>query len=240
MPAGRRCFCWLGVFFCGLLRIFFFWNGAGAESAAVQAGGGPPPDGRLPRRCAVATARARAAQGEGEGEAREEDGGLRCQRGGGVAAPARPGGAGPAPLRSAVAEERGVSARGAPTIETLAKKKLKGAVLSRPGRGRRPRHVDARANIRRSSRGALPRGELRRAAGFWPASRPTSPPRLAGAGTRCAGCGGEMLMLKASDSAECGPNSPKSVHFEDDGDMYPEMQGAKFTHNGRKVVVTRS
>ena len=79
-----------------------------------------------------------------------------------------------------------------------------------PGRGCRPRDGYARANTRRSLRCAVPRGELRRAAGFGPASRPTSPKRLAGAGTRGAGCRGEMLMLKASDSAECVPNSKKA------------------------------
>ena len=235
MPAGRRCVCWLGVFFPAFCVLFFLERRVGRKVRRSRRAAA-----RRPMVARLAAAPPRTGEGKGEGEAREEDGGVRCQRGGGVAAPTRPGGAGPAPLRSAVAEERGASGRGAPTIETLAKKKFKGAVLSSPGRGRRPWHVDARANTRRSSRCAVPRGELRRAAGFGPASRPTSPPRLAGAGTRGAGCGGETLMLKASDSAECGPNFKKSVHFEGDGNVYPEMEGAKFTHLGRKVVVTRS
>ena len=178
MPAGRRCVCWLGVFFQAFCVLFFLERRVGRKVRRSR---------RAAARRPMVACLACAAQGEGEGEAREEDGGVRCQRGGGVAAPARPGGAGPAPLRSAVAEERGASARGAPTIETLAKKKLKGAVLSSPGRGRRPRHVDARANTRRSLRCAVPRGELRRAAGFGPASRPTSPPRLAQARVGSAG-----------------------------------------------------
>lgn len=240
LPAGRRCLWCVGVFFCGFLRIFFsgtLWGRKVRRSRPAAA-----------RRPMVSHAsplrrrdRARACHAGGGGGGGEGGGwGAPMPEGwrrGGPRAPGR-GRARAAPLRGRRGARR-IGTRRADDRNARQKKK-KGAVLSSPERGRRPRHAYARTNTRRSLRCAVPRGELRRAAGFWPASRPTSPPRLAGAGTRGAGCRGEMLMLKASDSAECGPNLKKSVHFDYDGDMYPEMEGAKFTHLGRKVVVTRS